>query len=59
VVNPMNMIIDANGLFGEAEGSVNVLERGIRMKFSQRENLGVLSSKLKKDGEGWLYETSF
>ncbi|MFT7879461.1 MAG: hypothetical protein ABXS91_03615 [Sulfurimonas sp.] len=59
VVNPMNMIIDANGLFGEAAGSVNVMERGIRMKFSQRKNLGMLSSKLKKDGEGWLYETSF
>ena len=59
VVNPLNMMIDARGLFGEAEGRVNVMERQIRMKFSQRKNLGMLSSKLKKDGEGWLYETSF
>ncbi|UFH59302.1 hypothetical protein [Sulfurovum mangrovi] len=59
VVNPLNMMITASGIFGEADGSVNLMERQLRMRFSQSNKLGMLRSKLKKDGEGWLYETSF
>ena len=59
VVNPLNAMAEASGGFGEADGSVNFMEKRISMKFSQVGKLGMLKSQLKKDGEGWLYETSF
>ncbi|MDM5272618.1 hypothetical protein PGH07_10590 [Sulfurovum sp. zt1-1] len=59
VVNPLNVVVGASGVFGEADGTVNLMQKHVKMKFSQSQNLGMLRSKLKKDGEGWLYETSF
>ena len=59
VLNPVNVAIEANGVFGEADGKVNLIQKQVTMRFSQSQNLGMLRSQLKKDGEGWLYETSF
>jgi len=59
VINPLNVALSGSGIFGEAEGSVNLTEHQLRLKFSENKNLGMLSSKLKKEGEGWIYETSF
>jgi hypothetical protein len=59
VLNPLNVMVGASGAFGETDGSVNLMEKQITMKFSELGKLGMLKSKLKKDGEGWLYETSF
>lgn len=58
-VNPFNVTVSGNGAFGEAEGSVNLKEDHLSLKFSENKNLGMLRSKLKKDGERWIYETSF
>ncbi|MDY0402874.1 hypothetical protein [Sulfurovum sp.] len=59
VVNPFSIALSGSGIFGEAEGSVNLTEHQLRLKFSENKNLGMLSSTLKKEGEGWIYETSF
>ncbi|HEO98632.1 MAG: hypothetical protein JW682_01125 [Campylobacterales bacterium] len=59
VLNPFKVAISGNGAFGEAEGSVNLKENQLKLKFSDNKDLGMLRSKLKKDEEGWIYETSF
>lgn len=59
VADPARVLIKANGDFGDTEGSMDISQKSIKLKFSQKEKLGMIASKLKKDGEGWLYETSF
>lgn len=59
VFAPKSLWVDAKGIFGKADGEVNLVEKKLTMKFSQIEKLGVLKSRMKKDEEGWLYETSF
>ena len=59
VVAPFDVAISGSGVFGEAEGSANLKENQLRLKFSENKNLGMLRSRLKKEGEGWIYETSF
>jgi hypothetical protein len=59
IVAPLNVALNGNGIFGEAEGSANLKENRLKLKFSENKHLGMLSSQLKKEGEGWIYETSF
>ncbi|MDD3592930.1 MAG: hypothetical protein PHO65_09825 [Sulfurovum sp.] len=59
VIAPFDVAISGNGVFGDAEGSANLKENQLKLKFSENKHLGMLSSQLKKEGEGWIYETSF
>ena len=57
--SPLNLSLDAKGVFGEAAGSVNLKDRTLHLDFNDTKSLEMISSKLKQGEEGWYYETSF
>ncbi len=59
IVFPQRLSLSANGLFGEAEGEILLDARRLKIHFSDNSKLGMLRAQLKKDEEGWQYETAF
>jgi hypothetical protein len=57
---PKILNIDAKGSFGNAEGKVSGSERLMRIEFFETTNeLKKIKNYLKKDENGWYYETTF
>lgn len=57
--SPLHLSLGAEGVFGEAVGSVDLEDRKIRLDFNDTKSLEMIRSNLKQGEEGWHYETSF
>jgi hypothetical protein len=56
---PMEAKVHATGSFGELDGTVALGERKLRLDFLETKKIDAIKSLLKKDEQGWYYETSF
>ncbi|MBD3792584.1 MAG: hypothetical protein IE889_00260 [Campylobacterales bacterium] len=59
VINPMNVVINTAGSFGAAEGSVNLAERHLMIRLTDAKEITAFRKFLKKDTEGFYYETGY
>ena len=60
VINPLNIILDAEGSFGVLDGTVNLKNRKVEILFPVTKEIKTIKKFLKKDKEkGWLYETNY
>jgi hypothetical protein len=59
VSSPFIIPIDINGSFGTIEGKTDIKKRKVRLNFVSTYDIEVFKKFLKKDKEGWYYETSF
>ena len=59
VFSPFKVLVDASGTFGEMSGSIDLREQKVRLDFNESKNIEMLKPQLRKEGEGWVYETSF
>jgi len=59
IVNPMLVMLDANGSMGEVDGNINFSKNKLRVDFKDTKKLKALKKILKKDAKGWFYETNF
>jgi hypothetical protein len=59
IIDPLHIVIDAKGAFGEAHGYISLKKRTLHMDFSDVKSLGALRSMLRKGEKGWYYESSF
>lgn len=56
---PFVIPIDINGSFAKIQGEANIKKRKVRLNFVSTYDIEILKRFLKKDKEGWYYETSF
>lgn len=59
VLMPLDLHLEVNGPFGQANGNADMKERILRIDVEDIQALEMLSAKLKQGEEGWYYETSF
>jgi hypothetical protein len=59
MLSPFIVRIKIRGTFGSAEGTMNLKTRKVHIDFTDTKNIVSIRSQLKKDEEGWYYETSF
>ncbi len=59
VLSPFEAFLTISGDFGIAEGVIDMNNRDLRINITDIENVKNIKSMLKKDEEGWYYETSF
>lgn len=62
IINPLNVIISANGEFGVANGILNLKDRTIRVEIIASDTLlknRQILSKLKKEEDKLIYESSY
>jgi len=59
VFSPFKVLVDASGTFGEMSGSIDLRAQKVRLDFNESKNIEMLKPQLRKEGEGWVYETSF
>ena len=59
VLAPMEAKVHAVGSFGEVNGSIVLGERKLHLNFVEAKKIDTIKSLLKKDAQGWYYETSF
>jgi len=59
VFSPFKVLVDASGTFGEMSGSIDLRTQKVRLDFNESKNIEMLKPQLRKEGEGWVYETSF
>ena len=59
ILFPLNINLNAQGPFGNAEGSVDLSNRSVRLDFNESKGIEMLKPSLKQDEKGWYYETSF
>lgn len=59
ILSPFTVSVDANGSFGAVEGTINIVNKDLRMDFVEVGNIGMIQSYLIKDERGWFYEKSF
>jgi len=59
ISNPFIIPLDINGSFARINGEVNIKKRKVRLNFVSTYDIEILKRFLKKDKEGWYYETSF
>ena len=62
--NPMNLTLDANGSFGEIEGTVDLAQSNLHIDFVHTKDISmiqhILTKNTKTNGDrGWIYEKSF
>jgi hypothetical protein len=58
--SPFKVNIEARGSFGAIEGIADLNKRSLRLDFNETTKaLDTIRSNLKKDAQGWYYETSF
>jgi len=58
ITSPLKAKISLDGDFGKAQGYIDT-NRSLRLNFSEPKNLKSLRYILKKDDNGWYYETKF
>jgi len=59
VLSPLEVLVDASGSFGSMTGNIDLSEQKVRLDFNESKNIEMLKPQLKKDKNGWFYETSF
>jgi len=59
ILSPLSVSLDANGSFGALEGSVDLINKDLRIDFVEVGDIGMIQSHLTKDEKGWFYEKSF
>ncbi len=59
VFSPLRATLDANGSFGEAKGSVDLVHKHMHIDFVKPKKIQMLKPYLKKGSKGWFYEKSF
>ena len=59
LLSPLQVLIDAQGLFGTVNGYADLKERKLTIDFIEAKEIGMIKSRLKKDEKGWHYERSF
>jgi len=59
IFTPLSIGVEAEGVFGAVEGSINLNESIVRLDFNESKGIEVLKPSLQKDEKGWYYETSF
>ena len=59
LLSPLQVLIDAQGLFGTVNGHADLTERKLTIDFIEVKEIGMIKSKLKRDEKGWHYERSF
>jgi len=57
--SPKEIKIQATGLFGGANGTIDLGERVVHLDFNETKEIEMLKPKLKQNEEGWYYEASF
>jgi len=56
---PQTLSLEAEGVFGEAEGIIDIESRKLRFDVNDSTSLEMIRPPLKQGEEGWYYETSF
>ncbi len=61
ILSPLNLVVDANASLGSIKGLVDLGHRNIRISLDNIKNIAKIKSivKIKKDKNGWYYETAF
>jgi len=59
IFSPFSVLVDASGTFGEMSGSIDLRAHKIRLDFNESKSMEMLKPQLRKEGKGWVYETSF
>jgi len=59
IISPLNAKIYIQGDFGKAKGYYLNADRTIRLNFIELKDIKSLKYMLKKDDNGWYYETKF
>jgi hypothetical protein len=59
LASPREVLIDADGSFGSMSGRVDLAQRKAHLDFNESKEIEMLKPQLKKEGKGWVYETSF
>ena len=59
ILSPLEASVNAEGSFGDIEGSIDLKERNIHINFTETKEIETIRYLLKKDEKGWYYETSF
>ncbi len=59
IMNPLAVQIDSNGSFGIANGTVDPIERHVKILFPVAKDINTFKKFLKKDASGWYYETNY
>jgi hypothetical protein len=59
ILSPLSVSLDANGSFGAIEGTVDLVNKDMRIDFVEVGDMDMIQSHLTKDEKGWFYEKSF
>jgi hypothetical protein len=59
ILSPFKVLVDASGTFGEMSGTIDLRAQKVRLDFNESKNIEMLKPQLRKEGKGWVYETSF
>jgi hypothetical protein len=59
MLSPSTVRIKIRGTFGLAEGRMDLKTRKVHIDFTEPKDIVSIRSQLKKDEQGWYYETSF
>jgi len=59
ILSPETVRIKTRGTFGLAEGTMDLGTRIVHIYFTEPKKIASIRSQLKKDEQGWYYETSF
>ena len=58
-LSPLDVGLDASGVFGDVRGNADLKKRTVRIDFEDTSALKGLEAKLQQDEKGWYYEASF
>jgi len=58
-LSPLSLSVDANGSFGAIAGSIDIMDKEVRIDFVEVGDISMIQAYLTKDEKGWFYEKSF
>lgn len=59
LISPMDLRVDINSSIAKLSGLVDLGERRVRLNIEESSNIELIKSLIKKDENGWYYETAF
>ena len=59
LLKPTVLTFFASGSFGDVKGTINLLDRSVKLRWLKTGEISALKPYLKRDNEGWFYERNF